>query len=62
MPSQAHSKPIETWRVLLGDPKSLIEAERNYRRRMLAVHPDVGGDAALAVELNTAVQVARRCF
>jgi len=59
---QSRAKP---WREVLGVPEglergdALILAEAKYRRAIARVHPDKGGDAELAAELNGALESAR---
>lgn len=52
----------DDWREPLGNPRTLQEAEANYRERMKYAHPDVNpSDASgiVAVKLNAAIAKAR---
>jgi hypothetical protein len=53
----------DDWREPLGNPRTLDEAEANYRERMKHAHPDVNpSDAAgvVAAKLNAAITQARK--
>lgn len=50
----------DDWREPLGHPRTLAEAEANYRERMKYAHPDTGGHEAVAAKLNAAIAAARR--
>lgn len=50
------------WREVLGDCKTLAEAEGAYREKAKAAHPDFGGNHTQMVELNEAVADARKEF
>jgi hypothetical protein len=50
----------DDWRAVLGEPKSLAEAESTYREKMKTAHPDVGGTNAAAAALNAAIEMARQ--
>lgn len=55
----------DDWREPLGNPRTLEEAETNYRDRMKYAHPDVNPlDAAgvVAAKLNAAITAARKHF
>lgn len=52
--------PGAPWRVILDNPKTLAEAEANYRRCARENHPDNGGNADAMVKLNAAIQQARK--
>jgi hypothetical protein len=47
------------WRELLGDPKTLAEADAAWREKMRTAHPDAGGTHAKAAALNAAIAQAR---
>ncbi len=52
-----------TWRDVLADPKTLEDAERRYRELAKILHPDASdgpGSHAAMVELNLAIEEARR--
>jgi hypothetical protein len=50
----------DDWREPLGNPRTLDQAETNYRERMKYAHPDVnGGNEAVAAKLNAAITQAR---
>jgi hypothetical protein len=46
----------DDWRTPLGNPKTLAEANENYKARMR----DCGGDGPTAYALNAAIDIARR--
>lgn len=50
---------LADWRALLGDPRTLADAESAYRAAMRTAHPDAGGSAAAAAALNAAITAAR---
>lgn len=53
----------DDWRDPLGNPRTLAEAEANYRERMKYAHPDVeGGNEIVAAKLNAAIAKAREAF
>jgi hypothetical protein len=47
------------WRSILGNPKTIDEAEANYRALARECHPDTGGSHEAMSELNEAIEVAR---
>lgn len=49
----------DDWREVLGEPKTLREAEARYYDAMRTAHPDVGGSQAEAAKLNAAIAQAR---
>lgn len=54
-----------TWWALLGfeqPPESAEAVEQKWRERIAEAHPDKGGNANQAAELNAAVQDARRFY
>lgn len=53
---------LDDWRSVLGEPRTLDQAEAVYRERMKSVHPDVGGSQAEAAKLNAAIARAREVF
>jgi hypothetical protein len=54
--------PLPEWMRILGAAKSLTEAEQHYRDVIKTAHPDVGGNADRAVQLNSAIAAARSHF
>jgi len=53
----------DDWREPLGNPRSLEQAEANYRERMKYAHPDIdGGNEAVAARLNAAIARAREAL
>ena len=50
----------KTWRDILDNPTNLESAERSYRAKAKAAHPDLGGTAAMMAELNNAIEQARK--
>lgn len=54
---------VDDWRGVLGDPKTLAEAESAFRERMKQAHPDTpGGSTAKATVLNAAIALAREAW
>lgn len=51
--------PPSNWRELLGDPKTVEDAEIKYRFLARHTHPDAGGTQEKMSELNTAIAAAR---
>jgi hypothetical protein len=49
----------EDWRAVLGEPKTMADAESAYREAIKTAHPDVGGSEARAAALNAAIAKAR---
>ena len=45
----------------LSDPVSFDEIKRQYRRLVMAHHPDRGGDTAYLQDINDAMAVLERC-
>lgn len=63
--AQAHasSEPAAAWwSSILESPTTLKEAERAYKRQSLKRHPDGGGSHEAMVELNQAIEEARKWF
>jgi hypothetical protein len=60
------SQSAVTWKMVLWlegkEPKTLEEAERNYKTLARLRHPDQGGSHEKMAELNEAIQQARRYF
>jgi hypothetical protein len=52
----------DDWRGALGHPKTLAEAEANYRSKIQAAHPDKGGSEQAAAALNAAIAEARKAL
>lgn len=52
----------DDWRDPLGDPRTLEEAEKNYRERSRYAHPDAGGHEVVQAKLNAAIARAREFF
>lgn len=44
---------------VLGNPKTLADAEANYKKLALEHHPDHGGDPTEMIRINEAIAVAR---
>jgi hypothetical protein len=60
-PRQQHpAGPVPAWRVVLEGPVNLVVAEATYRRLAKTRHPDHGGTHDQMVELNKAIEEARR--
>lgn len=51
--------PVSTWRDILGNPKTLEQAENMYRELAKSAHPDAGGSHDAMTKLNSAIQSAR---
>lgn len=52
--------PEPAWSKLLGSPKTLKDAEKAFKKLCLERHPDRGGSHEAMVELNAAMESARR--
>lgn len=48
------------WRNLLGNPRTIEDAEVKYRMLARHNHPDAGGSQDKMAELNEAIEVARK--
>lgn len=50
---------VHNWREILGDCKTLDEAEAKFKVRAKVCHPDQGGDPHQMADLNLAIKDAR---
>lgn len=61
-PGAPRPRANASWSVLLGSPATLADAERAYKRMAREKHPDHGGSHEEMVQLNAAIETARRCL
>ena len=53
---------VGAWASMLGFPRTLAEAETNYRTLARTAHPDLGGSQEQMAWLNNAIGEARQAF
>lgn len=53
---------VDDWRSALGDPKTMAEAEGQFRERIKRAHIDAGGSSAAMAVLTAAIARAREAL